>query len=141
MNIPALSDFGYDGPVNFWMAMSYFVNGALAPTIVRIQTYISNPFTNIGLFFAPSVKAIYPMAIIVMVALQKASVASVSVTMPASSALVAQRHETHVNKLQNGTSYPIMTLPRRRGLSTSELAEEESIEDNSAAKREIIEIA
>ncbi len=78
------------------------------------------------------------MAIIVMVALKKSPV---SVSMPASSALVAQRCEAHAERLRNGTSYPMMTLAQGRGPSNSELAEEESIEDNSAAKREIIEIA
>ncbi len=137
MNVPAVY---LNNTVNFWMAMGSFVGGALVPTIVRIQTHISIPFTNIRLFFAPSVKAIYPMAIIVTVALKNSPGTSVSVSMPASSALVAQQCEAHAERLRTGTSYPMMRLARGRGPSNSELAEEESIEDNSEAKSEVIEI-
>ncbi|KAI0793536.1 hypothetical protein C8Q74DRAFT_1242919 [Fomes fomentarius] len=115
MNVPALY---FDDTVDFWMVMGYFVGGALVPII-----------------------AIYPMAIIVMVALKTSSGTTVSVSMPASSALTAQRRGTHGERLRNGTSYPIMMFARGQGPSNSGLAEEESIEDNSAAKREVIEMA
>ncbi|KAI0793560.1 hypothetical protein C8Q74DRAFT_1243079 [Fomes fomentarius] len=110
-------DYWKDVPVTFWTVMSYFVSGALIPII-----------------------AIYPMAIIVMVALKKPPGTSVSVSMPASSALVARRRETHAELLRDGTSYPMMTLSRGRGPSILELAEEESIDGNSVAKRQVIEI-
>ncbi len=80
------------------------------------------------------------MAIIVMVALKKSPGTSVSVSMPASSALGAQRREAHVDRLRDRTSYPMMTLARGRGPSNSELVEEESIDGNSVAKRQVIEI-
>ncbi len=81
------------------------------------------------------------MAIIVIVALKNSSGTSVSVSVPASSALVAQQCEIHAERLRNGTNHPMMTFVRGRGPSNSELEEDESIKDNSEAKREVIEIA